>query len=170
VLSKALGPWCGRQADSGDVGPFLGAEPFFIELEPPVSFINQYDVGARERARSNVWMLATWTGLSGSVSSWRSVLLSDCSYQVPDGCDAGACSVSNQTCTLDDDPDYPHCICILRKRRTAYEQGLRMAGSAGLGARLVQRFLDSNHIEGPVQMCVSLLTGRFPTGHPSGNI
>jgi hypothetical protein len=54
------------------------------------------------------------TGKHTTRDYWQPVLLSECSYQVPDGCDAGSCSIGS--CSLVDDPDYPHWPINLRRK------------------------------------------------------
>ncbi|MDB5596262.1 MAG: hypothetical protein JWM36_3223 [Hyphomicrobiales bacterium] len=50
------------------------------------------------------------TGPETTLDHWRPGLLSQCSYTVPDGCDAGTCSVGS--CTSVVRGDYRYCMCL----------------------------------------------------------
>jgi hypothetical protein len=50
------------------------------------------------------------TGPETTIDYWRPSLLWDCQYEVPDGCDAGGCSVGS--CSRVDRGDYSYCMCL----------------------------------------------------------
>jgi hypothetical protein len=50
------------------------------------------------------------TGPQITAEYWKPTLLMDCAYAVPDGCDAGQCSIGS--CTLVVNGDYRHCMCL----------------------------------------------------------
>jgi hypothetical protein len=51
------------------------------------------------------------TGPMTTMEYWQPIVpLYACAYEVPDGCDAGQCSIGS--CSFVDDPDWPHCMCL----------------------------------------------------------
>jgi hypothetical protein len=51
------------------------------------------------------------TGAETTMDHWRPILLLlDCRYAVPDGCDAGTCSIGS--CQRVNSGDYSYCMCL----------------------------------------------------------